>query len=173
MPLQRDARRAGRVVRCAPAGLESLLGHARLLCHRWSTASKRAGFSCTLTCTTIHELLTALDARVVPQRRWRCSAKLDDQQGCCAACQLVWSGRRAAAGGGQSPGSHTLSSSHWGTEATRPWASWTRTSRSGSRAAPAALAYSAAGGASWATRRWKRPGYKRRNSAIKSLFFVA
>ena len=66
---------------CAPAGLEALLGRARLLCHRWSTASKRAGFSCTLTCTTIHELLTALDARVVYLSRCRCSAQLDDQDG--------------------------------------------------------------------------------------------
>ena len=39
-----------------PAALPSV-GHA----------SKREGFSCTSTCTTIHELSTALDARVVPQ----------------------------------------------------------------------------------------------------------
>ena len=58
--LQREARRPGRVMRCLPAGLQALLGHARLPCHRWSTAASVQASAAHRRVHRLYELLMRL-----------------------------------------------------------------------------------------------------------------
>ena len=77
-------------MRCVPAGLESLLGRARLLCHRWSTLVSVGAPAAHRRAPTPSKLLTALDARLVHEWTCRRGAMLHDQHDRCAACQLAW-----------------------------------------------------------------------------------
>ena len=78
-------------MRCVTADLEALVGRARLLCHRWST-SVSVGAAAAHRRAPPSKLLTALDARLLHEREWTCrfGAMLHDQEGRCAAWQLVW-----------------------------------------------------------------------------------
>ena len=77
-------------MRCVPAGLEVLLGRARLLCHRWSTFEHVGASAAHRRAPHPSKLLTALDARLVHEWTCSCGAMLHDQDGRCAVCQLAW-----------------------------------------------------------------------------------
>ena len=67
-------------MRYVSAGLESLLGRARLLCHRWSTAaSVHASAAHTYDVHHTCPSCSRLPMPVPYPSRCRCSAKLDEQ----------------------------------------------------------------------------------------------
>ena len=77
-------------MRCVPAGVAALLGHGRLPCNQWTKAGSLQssiwypGAPPFMSCSRLSM------PKSYPSR-WRCSAKLDNQDECYAVHQLVWS----------------------------------------------------------------------------------